>query len=110
MLSYAHLKDYPHEFVAATNLTLAEFLLLLPVFERVYETLYPLHLTVEGKSRRRRAGGGVKGGLARGEDLLPVLKGALRELGKVLERDAEEVGKSALMRAGTQELALDGTE
>jgi hypothetical protein len=64
------LKDHPREFLAATSLTLAEFLVLLPVFERVYETLYPPHLTVEGQARRRRAGGGVKGGLARGEDKL----------------------------------------
>lgn len=70
MLSYAHLRDHPRECLAATSLTLGEFLVLLPVFEWVYETLYPLHLTVEGQTRRRRAGGGVKGGLARGEDKL----------------------------------------
>jgi hypothetical protein len=145
MLNYAHLKDHPREFLAATSLTLAEFLVLLPVFERVYETLYPLHLTVEGQARRRRAGGGVKGGLARGEDrllfilvyqktnplqtlqglqfglsqaqanywihrLLPVLQESLRELGMAPERDAERVETSALTVAGTQELALDGTE
>jgi hypothetical protein len=145
MLNYAHLKDHPREFLAATSLTLAEFLVLLPVFERVYERLYPPHLTVEGQARRRRAGGGVTGGLARREDrllfilvyqktnplqtlqglqfglsqaqanywihrLLPVLPGALRELGMAPERDAERVETSALAVAGTQEFALDGTE
>jgi Helix-turn-helix of DDE superfamily endonuclease/DDE superfamily endonuclease len=145
MLSYTHLKDHPREFLAATSLTLAEFLVLLPVFERVYETLYPPHLTGEGQTRRRRAGGGVKGGLARGEDklwfilvyqktnplqtlhglqfglsqgqanywihrLLPVLQGALRELGMAPERDAERVETRALAVAGTQAFALDGTE
>lgn len=145
MLSYAHVKDHPREFLAATSLTLAEFLVLLPVFERVYETLYPPHLTVEGQARRRRAGGGAKGGLARGEAkllfiliyhktnplqtlhglqfglsqaqanywihrLLAVLQGALRELGMAPERHAERVETNPLAVAGTQELALDGTE
>lgn len=145
MLSYTHLKDHPREFLAATSLTVAEFLVLLPVFERVYETLYPPHLTVEGQTRRRRTGGGVKGGLARGEDkllfilvyqkthplqtlhglqfglsqaqanywihrLLPVLQGVLRELGMAPERDAARVETNPLAVAGTQELAIDGTE
>lgn len=70
MLTYAHLKDRPREFLAATSLTPEEFTHLLPAFQSAYETLYPPHLTVEGKQRQRRGGGGANGGLARLEDKL----------------------------------------
>lgn len=70
MLIYADLKDRPRELLAATSLTEPEFSQLLAAFEQAYETLYPPHLTVEGKARRRSVGGGAKGGLARMEDKL----------------------------------------
>lgn len=70
MLTYAQLKDRPREFLAATSLTPEEFTHLLPAFQSAYESLYPPHLTVEGKARQRRAGGGAKGGLRRMEDKL----------------------------------------
>lgn len=43
---------------------------MLVAFEQAYEALYPPHLTLEGTARRRRAGGGAKGSLARMEDKL----------------------------------------
>lgn len=41
MLSYNRLQDSPRDFLAATSVTLEEFLKLLPVFQAAYETLYP---------------------------------------------------------------------
>jgi hypothetical protein len=63
MLSYNRLKDRPRDFLAATSVTLEEFLKLLPVFQAAYETLYPATLTRHGRPRQRRAGGGAKGAL-----------------------------------------------
>src|SRR5512143_1309888 len=73
MLRYAHLKDRPCDFVAATGLTLAEFTRLLPAFEAAYEDLYPHHLTAAGTVRHRQAGGGAKGELAGWEAKLLVI-------------------------------------
>ena len=70
MLRYDHLKDRPHDFLAATGLTVAEFMLLLPAFEAAYEELYPRHLTATGQARQRRWGGGAHGQLASWEDKL----------------------------------------
>jgi hypothetical protein len=61
MLSYETLKNKAREFLAATGLRVEEFQKLLPAFESVYEKCYPSHQTLEGKPRRRRAGGGAKG-------------------------------------------------
>jgi hypothetical protein len=61
MLSYETLKDKAREFLAATGLRVEEFQQLLPAFESAYEKCYPSHQTVEGKPRRRRAGGGARG-------------------------------------------------
>jgi len=63
MLNYEKLKDKPREFLAATGLTLEEFLTLLLAFQSAYEKRYPSDRTREGQPRQRRAGGGAKGGL-----------------------------------------------
>ena len=70
MLSYNKLKDRPHDFLAATSLTLDEFQQLLPAFQSAYEQRYPYELTRTGKPRQRRTGGGAKGVLRRFEDKL----------------------------------------
>jgi hypothetical protein len=70
MLNYDKLKDKPREFLAATGLTLAEFVHLLPAFQCAYNTTYPPERTYEGKMRQRRAGGGAKGTLSSLEDKL----------------------------------------
>jgi hypothetical protein len=61
MLSYEMLKDKAREFLAATGLRGEEFQQLLPAFKSAYEKCYPNHQRLEGKPRRRRAGGGAKG-------------------------------------------------
>ena len=61
MLNYETLKNKAREFLAATGLRVEEFQKLLPAFEAAYEKCYPRHQTLEGKPRRRRAGGGAKG-------------------------------------------------
>jgi Helix-turn-helix of DDE superfamily endonuclease/DDE superfamily endonuclease len=63
MLNYKKLKDRPRDFLAATSLTLEEFLQLLPAFEAAYLQRYPRELTHEGKPRQRRVGGGATGAL-----------------------------------------------
>lgn len=68
MLSYNKLKDRPHDFLAATSLTLDEFQQLLPAFQGAYEKRYPYELTRTGKPRQRCPGGGAKGVLQHCED------------------------------------------
>jgi len=63
MLHYKKLQDRPRDFLAATSLTLEEFLQLLPAFEAAYLQRYPRELTHEGKPRQRRVGGGATGAL-----------------------------------------------
>src|SRR5215218_2696756 len=70
MLSYETLKNKAREFLAATGLRVEEFQQLLPAFESAYEKCYPSHQTVEGKPRRRRAGGGARGLLNSSADRL----------------------------------------
>ena len=70
MLNYNKLKDRPRDFLAATGLTLEEFLKLVPAFQAAYETHYPPALTYQGTARQRRAGGGAKGVLQSFEDKL----------------------------------------
>src|SRR5919108_5617622 len=70
MLTYEKLKDKARDFLAATGLTPDEFGRLLPAFQSAYEKRYPSDLTVEGKPRQRRAGGGAKGVLDSDEDKL----------------------------------------
>jgi hypothetical protein len=74
MLNYKKLKDRPRDFLAATSLTLEEFLQLLPAFEAAYLQRYPRELTHEGKPRQRRVGGGATGALpSMAEKLLFIL-------------------------------------
>jgi hypothetical protein len=70
MLTYTTLKDRPREFLAATGLTHAEFVLLLPAFAAAYAAFYPLDKTWQGKVRQRQVGGGAKGILSQLEDKL----------------------------------------
>jgi len=70
MITYAHLKDKPKEFLAATSLRSDEFERLLPAFATQYDRLYPADKTLEGQPRQRQCGGGVKGVLAKLEDKL----------------------------------------
>jgi hypothetical protein len=67
MLTYTTLKDRPREFLAATGLTHAEFMQLLPAFAAAYTACYPLDKTWHGKVRQRQVGGGAKGLLAQME-------------------------------------------
>jgi hypothetical protein len=70
MLTYTTLKARPREFLAATGLTHAEFVRLLPAFVAAYATCYPPDKTWQGKVRQRQVGGGAKGILAQMEDKL----------------------------------------
>jgi DDE superfamily endonuclease/Helix-turn-helix of DDE superfamily endonuclease len=67
MLTYTTLKDRPREFLAATGLTHAEFMQLLPAFAAAYTACYPLDKTWHGQVRQRKVGGGAKGLLAQME-------------------------------------------
>ena len=70
MLTYTTLKDRPREFLAATGLTHAEFMRLLPAFATAYAACYPLDKTWQGKVRQRQVGGGAKGALPQIADKL----------------------------------------
>ncbi|MCA1606973.1 MAG: hypothetical protein LC775_16230 [Acidobacteria bacterium] len=70
MLNYENLKEKPRKFLAATGLTHEEFAILLPNFRKAYEKRYPSDLTLDGKERQRRVGGGVKGALSKFADRL----------------------------------------
>jgi DDE superfamily endonuclease/Helix-turn-helix of DDE superfamily endonuclease len=61
MMTYAILQSDRQRFLALTGLTPSEFQLLLPVFMRAYERLYPTDQTLTGRSRQRSTGGGRKG-------------------------------------------------
>lgn len=61
MITYTALQSDRRKFLALTGLTLSEFQLLLPVFIRAYERLYPPDKTLTGRSRQRSTGGGRKG-------------------------------------------------
>jgi hypothetical protein len=60
MITYAYLKDKPKEFLAATGLTHAEFLQLLPVFSALYQA-EGADKTLARRPRQRQPGGGAKG-------------------------------------------------
>ena len=70
MLTYITLQDRPREFLAATGLTHAEFVRLLPAFTAAYAALYPSDQTWQGKVRQRQVGGGAKGVLPQMADKL----------------------------------------
>ena len=69
MLSYEKLKEKPKDFLSATGHTVEEFERMLVEFTECYRTKYS-QLTVEGKERQRKSGGGRKGALARMADKL----------------------------------------
>lgn len=70
MLTYDELKEKPRKFLSLTRLTPEEFNVLLPGFERAYLKKYPRSKTMIGKTRKRKAGAGRKGSLARVEQKL----------------------------------------
>jgi hypothetical protein len=70
MLTYITLPDRPREFLAATGLTHAEFVCLLPAFTAAYAALYPSDKTWQGKVRQRQVGGGANGVLPQMADKL----------------------------------------
>jgi hypothetical protein len=63
MLRYEKLKRNSRRFLALTGLTVKEFQVLLPAFERAYFKVHPVDKTLAGKRRKRRAGGGRTGAL-----------------------------------------------
>ena len=60
MLTYNELKKKPKDFLAATSHTVEEFEIMLSEFSQCYGEKYST-LTVDGKQRQRKAGGGSKG-------------------------------------------------
>lgn len=70
MLTYDELKTKPRKFLSLTSLTPDEFDDLLPAFERAYQKRSPVSKTLAGQRRKRKAGAGRKGALARLEQKL----------------------------------------
>ncbi len=70
MLKYEEVKKTKRRFLALTGLTVKEFEVILPEFERAYERAYPRNKTIEGKTRKRKAGGGGESELKSTEDKL----------------------------------------
>src|SRR5262249_59321440 len=64
MITYSALQSDRREFLALTGLTLKEFRLLLSAFTAAYDRQYPKDRTLNGRPRRRCAGGGRKGVLS----------------------------------------------
>lgn len=58
MLTYDELKQNPREFLAMTSLSVDEFEALLPYFTAAYQATQSSTLTLGGKPRRRKVGGG----------------------------------------------------
>src|SRR5215212_1796765 len=70
MLKYEEVKKTKRRFLALTGLTEKEFEAIVPAFVRAYERAYPSNKTVEGKERKRKAGGGAESELNSYEDKL----------------------------------------
>jgi len=70
MLKYEEVKKTKRRFLALTGLTEKEFEAIMPAFVRAYERAYPSNKTVEGKERKRKAGGGAESELNSYEDKL----------------------------------------
>ena len=70
MIEYTQLKQNRRKFLALTGLTLKEFEVLLPAFQRAYERQYPPNRTLARRPRKRRVGGGRKSSLDRVEQKL----------------------------------------
>lgn len=64
MLTFTVLKRDRRKFLALTGLTLKEFKILLPAFEKAYQAHYAGPETAAGHKRKRKAGGGRHGQLA----------------------------------------------
>lgn len=67
-MTYARIKETPRKLVALTGLTRVEFETLLAAFSKVSQR--KAEVTVNGKPRQRKAGGGRKATLALPEDRL----------------------------------------
>jgi hypothetical protein len=63
MVLYKQIRRYRRRFLAMTGLTVTEFRRLLPAFTGAYAHRYCSDLTLAGRPRKRRAGGGRHGGL-----------------------------------------------
>lgn len=70
MLTFAETKRNKKEFLALTGLTLKEYKLLLPEFEKAYRQRYESGRTRIGQPRKRKVGGGAVGRLDKIEDKL----------------------------------------
>jgi hypothetical protein len=70
MLTYITLQDRPREFLAATGLTHAEFVRLLPACTAAYAAFEPSDQTWHGQVRPRQVGGGARGVLPQLADQL----------------------------------------
>ncbi|HEY4690960.1 MAG TPA: transposase family protein [Anaerolineae bacterium] len=70
MLDYTKLKRDRRKFLALTGLTLKEFKVLLPAFQKAYRKRYAPEKTVSGRTRQRRIGGGRQGRLKTAEQKL----------------------------------------
>jgi|WetSurMetagenome_2_1015567.scaffolds.fasta_scaffold188190_1 hypothetical protein len=70
MLTFTTLKRDRRKFLALTGLTLKEFKILLPAFEKAYQAQYAGAKTATGRKRKRKAGGGRRGQLAAMEQRL----------------------------------------
>lgn len=64
MLTFTALKRDRRKFLALTGLTLKEFKILLPAFEKAYQAQYAGNKTTAGRKRKRQVGGGRRGQLA----------------------------------------------
>ena len=63
MFTYEELKTQPRKFLSVTGVTVEEFEIVLPAFEKVYLKKYPVKKTKAGKPRIRKAGAGRKSSL-----------------------------------------------
>lgn len=61
MLTHTTLTSRERDFLAMTGLTVTEYEQLLPAFTGAFERRYPPELTLRGKERQRRQGGGMNG-------------------------------------------------
>jgi hypothetical protein len=62
MLIFTALKWDRRKFLALTGLTLKEFKILLPAFEKAYQAQYAGNETAAGQKRKRKAGGAEQRG------------------------------------------------
>jgi len=70
MLKYDELKGKPREFLSVTSLTDEEFQVLLPTFEKCYQSLLPPKPKPTKKKKQRAKGGGRKSKLVSISDKL----------------------------------------